>query len=105
MEAVSIPHSQLSSSSDFNVKKASKYARLNWYRCWRPFDNSNQWLRVELSSMHNINGLITQGGGTVWVQIYEVQYQETPGSPIKFVLDGDGITEVGNSKVIILLFQ
>ena len=53
--------------------------------------------------MHNINGLITQGGGIVWVQTYEVQYQETPGSPIKFVLDGDGITEVGNSIYCIII--
>ena len=98
MEALSIPHSQLSSSSEYgDSKSASKYARLNWYQAWRPSSNDNQWLRVELSSMYNINGLITQGWDTWWVKTYSVQYQGLPSSTLISVMNRFGYEKVGNN--------
>ena len=89
MESGSIADSQITASSEYNVNKSPKRARLhtkelghiNGDGAWSSLTNDlNQWIQVDLGKVRPVTHIATQGRNhyspAQWVKKYKLQFSD-----------------------------
>ena len=70
---------------------------------WKPNDNDNCWIQVQLGRNAIVSGVITQGedgGNQEWVTQYNVMYATMDNSNLVYVMSQDGTAQVCRIDVI-----
>ncbi|XP_033111516.1 lactadherin-like [Anneissia japonica] len=98
VEDGSIPADQLTASSEWDPSHGSQRARLNTILnsegigAWSAkFNDLDQWIQVDLGTLKNVQGVITQGRNRYnqWVTSYEVRYSVN-GNSFEVITDANG---------------
>ncbi|XP_033111515.1 retinoschisin-like [Anneissia japonica] len=100
VEDGSIPADQLTASSEWRPSHGSQRGRLNTLYishnegtgAWSArFNDQNQWIQVDLGTLKNVRGVITQGRNNEmqWVTSYEVRHSVN-GNSFEAITDANG---------------
>ncbi|XP_038061700.1 lactadherin-like, partial [Patiria miniata] len=94
MENGTIQDDRITASSS-RYRCPSGDARLNNENRWKPLNDTNSWIEVDLVESTVVTGVITQGSGRKWyVTAYKVAYKKQPSSDFEHVTDGNGNIKV-----------